>query len=163
MSEESFEASRKKAIERHAEDEVRHGFWTPEHALEASRADFDQLLPQGRETPHFHLCKVIDENSETAVGETWYTIEQKRGKAQFWVHWIWIEPQFRRRGYATQVFQHLEREARKQGASRIGLHVLTDNAEALALYAKLGCAPTGIHLSKLLNRTDGVRTGSELP
>ncbi|MFY9716610.1 MAG: GNAT family N-acetyltransferase [Thermoplasmata archaeon] len=151
MSDADFQASRDRAIPRHAAEEVRRGFWTEEEAIQASRTDFAQLLPQGSQTPHHHFCTIIDEGSGSRVGETWYVAEAKGGKMQFWIDWIWIEPQLRQRGYATQTFHHLEQEARAVGADRIGLHVLADNDGAIALYSKLGYRTTNLRMSKLLS------------
>ncbi|EQD50355.1 GCN5-related N-acetyltransferase, partial [mine drainage metagenome] len=133
-----------------AADQVSRGIWTEEEASEASRAEFAELLPQGRETPHYYFSNIVDEESGSRVGETWYSVRAKGGKTQFWIDWIWIEPQFRRRGYATQVFRHLEEEAGKMGADRIGLHVLTDNDGATALYSKLGYRTTNLRMAKIL-------------
>lgn len=109
-----------------------------------------ELLPQGRNTPHFHFCNIIDDLSGSVVGETWYNVQSKGGKLQFWIDWIWIEPQFRSRGFATQVFQHLEAEAVERGADRVGLHVLAENDVAIALYSSLGFEFTNHRMSKVL-------------
>jgi GNAT superfamily N-acetyltransferase len=150
MDEEEFLSSVARSVQRHAEDSVLRGIWTPEHALEASRAEYDRFLPQGLATPDIHLCRVIDDASRTAVGETWYSVRDNGGKLQFWVDWIWIEPDFRRRGFATRVLEQLEREARQGGADRFGLNVSADNPGALALYGRFGFVPVSMHLIKFL-------------
>ena len=137
MSEGEFRASLARAIPRHAAEEVRRGHWTEEEAAGSSQTDFSQLLPQGRETPNFHFCWIVDEESGTRVGETWYNMQTKGGKMQFWIDWVWVEPQFRRRGYATRVFHHLEEQAARVGADRIGLHVLTYRAKGRVPYPSL--------------------------
>lgn len=151
MSEEDFEASISRGIPRHAADQVRRGLWTEDEAEQASRADFAELLPQGRETPHHHFCNIVDEKAGSRVGETWYSVRMKGGKTQVWVDWIWIDPPFRRRGHASNVLRHFEEMAAKLGADRIGLHVLSDNESALALYAKLGYRTTDVRMAKILN------------
>ncbi len=152
MTELDFQESVKRAIPRHAAEQVRRGFWTEAEATDASRAEMAQLLPQGRATPHYHFCNIVDARDGSEVGETWYNVQVKGGKAQFWIDWIWIEPQLRRRGYASQVFRHFETEAAEQGADRIGLHVLADNDSALALYSKLGYVTSNMRMTKLLDR-----------
>ncbi len=151
MSEADFDASRDRAIPRHAADQVRRGLWTEEESLEASRVEFAQLLPQGSATPHFHFCNVVDESTKSVLGETWYSVRAMGGKVQFWIDWIWIEPRYRRRGYATQVFRYFEKEAAKLGADRIGLHVVVENDGAIALYSQLGYQTTNLRMTKLLN------------
>lgn len=151
MSEEDFEASVCRAIRRHAADQVRRGVWTEDEADRASRADFAELLPHGRETPSFHFCNLVDERDGSRVGETWYNVRMKGGKTQVWVDWIWIDPPFRRRGHASNVLRHFEAMAVKLGADRVGLHVLSDNEIALALYAKLGYRTTDVRMAKVLH------------
>jgi len=60
MSEGDFQESLDRAIPRHAAEQVRQGLWTKEDAVEASRLEFDQLLPLGRETADYHFCQVVD-------------------------------------------------------------------------------------------------------
>jgi len=87
---------------------VERGVWDSTGAEEASRAEFAQLLPEGVRTPRYRFCHVIEQESGKRVGETWYISQTKGGKTQFWIDWIWIEPPYRRRGYASQVLARLE-------------------------------------------------------
>ena len=138
MTEAEFRESFERGVARHATDFVRRGVWLKEKATEAARNELSRYLPQGRETPHHHFAKVIDEGNGKQVGETWYHAYEEGGKVRFWVDWLWTDPQQRRRGYATAILQHLSHEAAKMGADRIGLYVFTDNPNAMALYTKLG-------------------------
>jgi ribosomal protein S18 acetylase RimI-like enzyme len=85
------------------------------------------------------------------VGEVWYTAANEGGRMQFWVEWIWIEPEHRRRGYALQAFLLLEEEARRLGAPRCGLDVWVDNPAAIALYKKLGYVSVSMSMVKALD------------
>jgi GNAT superfamily N-acetyltransferase len=49
-----------------------------------------------------------------------------------------VDPAYRRQGLASAVMAQLWRWAADRGATRSYLQVLTDNAAATALYAKLG-------------------------
>jgi GNAT superfamily N-acetyltransferase len=138
MSAEEFRESLERSVERHARDRVRRGLWAKEAALASSRAEFEQLLPQGQATPHHHFRSVVDATTGTRIGETWYTVEEKGGKVQFWIDWVWIDPDHRRKGHATEVLLRLETEARRLGADRTGLSVWADNPNAFDLYRKLG-------------------------
>ncbi|MCI4369534.1 MAG: GNAT family N-acetyltransferase [Thermoplasmata archaeon] len=150
MTSQEFEESLRSAIARRADDQVQHRIWSNAVASETSRREYAQLLPEGRDTPHFHFCKVIVAETGQRVGETWYSVEEKGGRIQFWLHWLWIDPSHRRRGYATQVFALLEQVARMKGADRVGLSVAADNRDALALYAKLGLQTTNMRMAKWL-------------
>ena len=115
-----------------------------------SRADFAELLPQGRETPHHHFCNIVDEKTRSRVGETWYSVRMKGGKTQVWVDWIWIDPPFRRRGPPVMSFV-TSRRWPPNWEPIDHLHVLSDNESALALYAKLGYRTTDVRMAKILN------------
>jgi len=150
MTEDEFRESFERAVARHAVDFVRRGNWTEAKATEASRFELNSFLPQGRESPHHHFVKVMDESSGCQVGETWYLARPEGGKLKFWVDWLWTEPQHRRQGYATAVLQQLSKEAAKLGADRIGLFVFMDNPNAVALYTKLGFTTMVMGMSKTL-------------
>lgn len=51
MSEAEFAAYLERAVREYADEKVRAGNWTQAIALERSRAEYDQLLPQGLATP----------------------------------------------------------------------------------------------------------------
>lgn len=150
MNDAEFAAFLARAIPRRAATWVQRGIWTEERALEASRAAYQRVLPQGRATPGHHFFHVLDDSTGEPVGEVWYSAEDQGGKLQFWVEWIQIEPEHRRRGLASQVLLDLETTARLAGAERIGLNVWTDNPNAAALYAKLGFQPANMSLVKSL-------------
>ena len=136
---------------RHAEELVLRGQAIKEQALKASEDEFNELLPQGRRTPNWSFENIIDSTGRERVGETWYSRKEWAGKVRFWVDWLWVEPQHRRRGYALETLRQLELKARESGAERIGLNVWTDNAPALALYSKLGYAPVNMRMLKALS------------
>jgi len=143
-----FEKFLARGIPRRAERFVARGIWREPAAIEASRAVYARVLPAGVATPHQHLCHLVDEATGARVGETWYSSEEEGGVVQFWIEWIWIEPEFRRRGYATAALRLLEEEAHRRGAPRIGLDVWTDNPAALELYQKLGYSPANMSMVK---------------
>lgn len=153
-----FRESLRRAIPRHAKERVRRKIWTRERALGTSRGEFAQLFPRGSATPYRHLCRVVDEASGACVGETWYTAEEKGGKVQFWVDWIWIDPRLRRIGFATEVLRLLEATALRKGTERIGLTVWTEIPGALAPYSKLGYSTFAQRMMKALDRRSPVRS-----
>lgn len=153
MSEAEFQASLARAIERHAEYRTARGIWTPDAAIEASRAEYVELLPNGRATPARHFCHVVDDRDGGIVGETWYRAHPQGGHLQFWVDWIWIDPAHRRKGYATRLLLLLAAMAEKEGADQLGLSVVADNENAIGLYRKLGFSVTRMHMTKRLGES----------
>lgn len=160
MSEDEFQESLRRSITLHAADYVRRGLWTEAESLATMAKEFGRLFPQGRQTPDRYFARVVDATRDRQVGETWYLSEERGGKVRFWVDWIWIEPEYRRRGYATATFRQLEEEARRFGADRIGLSVWSDNPGAVALYTKLGYATTTQSMMKLLDEGESTKPGS---
>lgn len=150
MSEAEFHTSVQRAIARHAADSARRGFYTPEAALRASEAEFQQFLPKGRNTPDRHFAHIVRAEEPERVGETWYLVQERGGKTRLWVDWIWIDPEHRRRGYAAATLQQLEGEARRAGAEHLGLNVWFDNPGAIALYTKQGFTPASMWMLKPL-------------
>jgi len=136
------------SIADYAEDHVRAGTWDAAHALERSRAEHAQLLPQGVETPDNYLRTIRAEDVGNRVGEVWYALRRDEGPPQLFVYWIGIDRQFRRRGYASAALRRLETEARNLGATRIALHAFGDNQEGRALYEKLGYQITHVLMAK---------------
>jgi ribosomal protein S18 acetylase RimI-like enzyme len=156
MEEEDYQRSLERGIPFYANQLVERGLCQKDRALEVSQSDFEQLLPQGLRTPHRHLCNVVDDMTGDHVGEAWYTARDRGGTVEFWIDWIWIEPTYRRRGFATAALRHLEDEARKVGADRTGLSVWLDNPSAVALYAKLGYVISNVRMTKfLVHAVDG--------
>ena len=152
MDEADFRLSLERSIVRHSEDCARRGIWTEAASLQASRDESVELLPQGRETPDMHFAHVVDEKANVRVGETWYLAKERGGKTQFYVAWLWIDPEHRRKGYASQLLQVLADEAVQSGADRMELAVVFDNPGAQALYAKMGFRTVSYRMMKPVER-----------
>jgi len=154
MSETEFGTFLERAIPRRAERYARRGVWAEEQAVAASRALYSRLLPNGLHTPGHHFCHIVDQAAGTRVGEVWYKAGDEGGVVQFWIEWIWVEPEHRRRGFATGALRLLEQEARRLGATRLGLDVWLDNPGAIELYRKMGYSATSMSMVKALGTTD---------
>ncbi len=135
-------------IPKYAEGHVRAGSWNSSGSVERSRAEVAHLLAQGVHTPNHFLRTIHDDESGRRVGEVWYALQKQEGGPQVYVYWIGIGKDFRRKGHAEATFLALEGEAKRLGAGRIALHVFGDNSGAMALYQKLGYAPTNVIMAK---------------
>ena len=155
MTEAQFDTFRKQSIPEYAADSVRSGRWLEEEALEAARAEYDDLLPKGLATPDHYLCAVVDTAEDERVGYIWYAHDARRDRVRLYD--IRIDEMYRGQGYGLEAMEHLEEEAEGLGAKRIRLHVFANNDAARALYERLGYKITNLMLSKHLanNETAG--------
>ena len=154
MTPAAFSAYREAAVQGYAEDNVASGRWPSERALERSREDFAESLPQGLATPDNYFFEVRSETTETVVGILWFAVVLKNGIRSAFVYDVEIKPQHRRQGHARAAFAALEKEVKSLGISSIGLHVFGHNAGAQALYNSLGYGITGFNMLKRLGESD---------
>ena len=150
MRPERFGAFAEEEIAGYAHDNVSAGRWPEIGALERSRDELAELLPQGLATPEHFLYEILAHDGGPTVGSLWVHIERKHGAVSAYVYDIEIEPAFRRQGHAERALQALEGIAAAAGASGVGLNVFADNAGAQALYRKLGYVTTNFNMHKTL-------------
>lgn len=152
MTTADFEVYANESIPLYARDKVESGQWTENDSLRLAREGFMELLPQGLGTPNNYLFKIRDPAKRKDVGALWFASKERAGERIAYVYDIFIEPSYRRMGYATRAFAALEKEARSRGLSGVALHVFGHNSAAQTLYSKLGYRPTNISMLKKLGR-----------
>ncbi len=150
MSANEVRSSIARGIVRSARENVARGLWARRVALTTSRKEYAELLPRGGATAGFSFVKIMDGQRGKRVGEAWFSVAAKGGRTHFWIHWLFVEPRYRRRGYARFVLREMAARARAAGADRLGLHVLADNTPARALYARMGFVPTSLRVARML-------------
>ena len=153
MTDAEYAAWVEATVPAYAADKVAAGQWTSDVALEKSRKEFAELLPQGLATPDNHLHTIVDDDG-APVGILWFAVVTKFGARSAYVFDVGVSPSRRREGHARRAFAALEAEARRLGLHGIALHVFGDNTGAQALYAQLGFRPTNISLFKPLTAPD---------
>jgi ribosomal protein S18 acetylase RimI-like enzyme len=150
MSREAFAAFAAEANEGYAQDHVLAGNWSAGEALAKAKAQFDQLLPQGFDTPDHSFYEVRDP-SGTSVGTVWFGIvgvgEAKAG----YVYNIRIRPDQQRKGYGKAALLALEALAVHMRLPALRLNVFGHNPGAEALYRSLGYKVTSSSMRKLLS------------
>jgi ribosomal protein S18 acetylase RimI-like enzyme len=147
MTEAEFQAYLEPAIAGYAAEHVKGGRWSEDEALEESRKEFTQLLPDGLSTANQHLFSIKDD-AGASVGMLWFNVRERGSDRSAFIYDVRIYELFQRRGYATQAFQALEALARDMGITAISLHVFGHNAAARALYEKLGFETTNVLMNK---------------
>jgi ribosomal protein S18 acetylase RimI-like enzyme len=150
MSREAFAAFAAEANEAYAQDHVLAGNWSAGEAMVKAKAQFDQLLPQGFDTPDHSFYEVHDP-SGTSVGAVWFGIvgvgEAKAG----YVYNIRIRPQQQRKGYGKAALLALEALAAHMRLPALRLNVFGHNPGAEALYRSLGYKVTSSTMRKPLS------------
>lgn len=154
MTESEFQAFLKEDIQSYAEEHVRAGNWHPAEALEKSRREHEQLLPEGLASKNNYLYSIIDENSGSRLGIIWFVVDQDRPRPSAFIYDFQIFEEFRRRGYGSQTLEALEEKVKASGIKTISLHVFGHNHIARALYEKMGYEVTGIQMTKRLPAGD---------
>ena len=151
MTDAEFQTYLEFDIQRYAEGQVKAGNWDAAEALEKSRRDHQQLLPDGLATRNHHLFSLEDEDTGSKVGMIWFALDDQEPHRTAYVYDFIIHDEFRRRGYGTQALQALEIKVKELGINKISLHVFEHNHAARALYEKVGYEITGLDMLKRLS------------
>lgn len=149
MTPDEFRDFYEASIVDYAQEKVRAGNWSEEESLEKSGEEYRQLLPEGMNTPNHHLYAIRD-GGGGKVGALWLAVEKQCGRKTGFIYQLYIEEQFRRRGYAAGAMRALEEKARTLGVDTLMLHVFGHNHAAIALYRKLGYDGTNMNMAKKL-------------
>ena len=155
MTQAEYAAWLAETIPAYAADKVASGQWAEDAALELSKKEYRELLPQGPETPENHLFTILDHEA-VPVGVLWFAVKTKFDARIAFVLDVSILEGRRRQSHAKRALLALEDEVRTLGLSGIALHVFGRNTGAQALYAKLGYGPTNISLFKPIGLTADV-------
>lgn len=146
MTPEEFAAYLAWVVDDYAGELARNGSAVGEAALARARASFDELLPQGLDTPRQILLVGEDAVDGRRVGHLWFGPSDVDGRA--WLYDVTVEEPERGKGYGRALMQGFEREARAHGYSAVGLNVFGDNEVARSLYLSLGYREIARQLAK---------------
>src|SRR5512138_2400802 len=146
MQQEDFEAYLERDIREYAEEHVRNGNWKSEEALERSRKEHQQLLPDGPRSKNQYLFSLVDPAGDRKLGILWVNIESKRA----FIYDFRIDESERGKGYGKQALTALDEKLKSMDVESVALHVFGDNITAQELYKKTGYEITGIHMRKTL-------------
>lgn len=117
-------------------------------ALTRSRQQFDDLLPNGRETAGNWLMRVMDEDGD-AIGMLWIGPHAELPAAAYIYH-LHVEESARGRGFGRRAMLAAERLASEAGIAEIALNVFGCNDQARTLYDSMGYRVLTMQLSKTL-------------
>jgi len=146
MAESDFQEYLTRAVETYAAEKVKAGNWREDEALDRSRKEFNDLLPEGVYTADHFLYNIVNETGEK-VGFLWFALAPRRPEWYF-IYDFEIFEVFRRRGYAFQALAKLEELARTRSIETIELHVFGHNTAARELYKKAGFIEANVMMTK---------------
>jgi len=149
MTQTEFESYLEPAIADYAEGHVADGQWAPAEALEKARKEFQDLLPQGIQTPDQYLFTLVND-AQQKVGMLWFALRGGPGHGSAWVYDVRIDNAFQRHGYGSAAFGEMEKKVRALGGNKIALHVFGGNHAAREMYEKLGYETTNVLMAKTL-------------
>jgi GNAT superfamily N-acetyltransferase len=150
MNELEFEMYLAYSIQEYAQDQAQEGRVGEDEARAEAEQQYQQLLPQGLQTPAHSLYMLVDKQRAKSVGVLWFDQREQENEKQIFVNDLVIFEEFRRRGYAKQAMQYLEKQAAGLGATSIGLRVFGQNEAARVLYEKLKYTIFNMNMSKNL-------------
>jgi len=147
MNDDDFAAFLRKSIPEYAYDQMRAGNWSANEAAGRARAEFQQMLPNGPQTPNAYLFTILDEQ-ERKVGMLWYFVDPNRSRKTAFLIDFFLFPEGRHKGYEAQAFALFESEARGLGVERVELQVFSHKSEDVQLYRQNGYLETSIFFAK---------------
>jgi hypothetical protein len=150
MAEADFAAYLRKAIPEYAYDQLRAGNWSADEAVGRARAEFQQMLPKGPQTPNQHLYLLLDEQGHK-TGMLWYFVNTDRPRKTAFLIDFFIFPESRQKGYETEGLALFEADARQLGVERVELQVFSHKPEQLSLYREAGYGETSVFFARDLN------------
>ena len=152
MAQTDFEVYLEISIVEYADDKVRNGNWSAEEALERSRTEFQQYLPDGLQTKDQFIYSIRDDSSGQKLGMIWVNIKSETPQHPAFIYDFRIEEHFRGKGFGRQTLAILDEMLLSMGAESVGLHVFGDNIIAQELYKKAGYEITNINMKKSLKK-----------
>jgi ribosomal protein S18 acetylase RimI-like enzyme len=142
-----FAAYRKRLIPGYAAERARADGLSLEQATENARAQTDQLLPDGPDTPGM-LLLVGEDSDGGRVGHVWIALRPDGQDA--WIYDIEVDADRRGEGFGRALLTAGESAARTHGATHIGLNVFGRNTTARRLYESSGYETIALQMRKPL-------------
>ena len=150
IEQDDFESFLESEIIEYAQDKVKSGNWLAEDALEKSRVEFMSMLPDGPQTKDQFVFTILDEHTNQKLGVLWVQIKMDAPCRRAFICDFVIAPQFRGQGFGKQALQALDKKLDEMEVESVSMHVFAHNANAIALYEKMGYSVTNLYMGKNL-------------
>ena len=153
MSDDDYAAFMRKSVPEYAYDQMRARNWTANEAAGRARAEFQQMLPNGPQTPNAYLHTILDEQDHK-IGMLWYFVDPTRSRKTAFLIDFFLFPESRRKGYEAQALALFEAEALSLGVERVELQIFSHRTVDVQLYRVNGFLDTSIFFAKDLSRLE---------
>ncbi|MFD1020716.1 GNAT family N-acetyltransferase [Thalassobacillus hwangdonensis] len=140
MNEQDFKEFYDVATINFANDKINNGSWPEQTALEQSKEAFQSLLPDNEKTENHYLKNILF--MDRKIGYMWYAINSTEPSPHAYLYEIFINPEFRGKGFGTEAMRLCMKEIEQKGIDDVWLHVFGHNHGALKLYQQLGFETT---------------------
>ncbi len=135
-----------RSIPDYAKDKEQSDNLTEQEALDLAHKQFEELLPQGINTPKHFFFSIVDNESKQSIGDVW--LADRSMKGSLYIFDLFLAPQARGKGLGKLVMSELEVETKKLSFNALRLHVFGHNTVARRLYESSGYITTNIHMLK---------------
>ena len=139
MTEKEFLDYKEFSISEYAKDLVKGKNRTQEQARNDAKKEFEFGLPNGLDTKNSFLMNIEDEDGKT-VGWLWfqYGTNKEGNSKQVFLADLFIFESERRKGYASDAINEMNKMAKNDCCSSSALFVWEHNSKGLGLYEKYG-------------------------
>ncbi|MFZ5859059.1 MAG: GNAT family N-acetyltransferase [Chloroflexota bacterium] len=148
-----FDVFLEQEIFEYAQDKIKSGNWLSEQAMEKSRAEFQNLLPDGLATKDQYLFTIFDDETGNKLGVMWFQAKLDEPRRRAFINDFVIEEKFRGKGFGKQAMQAMHEKLRDLNVESVSLHVFAHNTTAIALYEKMGYEMTNLYMNKTISDT----------
>lgn len=122
------------SIGAYADALIRSGTETKADALAVSAEEFEELLPDGIDTPDNSFYYAENEFGDN-VGFVWLTFTEP---GEVFLGDFGVSPDYREQGYGGAILRALEKKLLQEGVHRLSMHVFDCDKTALRLYKDCG-------------------------
>lgn len=123
---------------------------TSKDAKRQAQSSIKESFPGGCPSAEHAVFELLD-NRTAVVGYLWVGRDRSDDPTAWWVWDIFVEPQYRGKGYGKAGMLLAEKYAASQGAASIGLNVFGFNSSARGLYESIGYHTTNVKMRKSLS------------
>lgn len=146
MTPAEFESWLPRSRENFAAAKMKGQALTRAEALAVSEKAYQDLLPQGLNTPDHFLFMARNQGSD--VGFVWFCARGPANNRKAYIYDVEVYEAFRGQGFGRAIMLEVEQRAREMGLKHVGLHVFGFNETAIQLYKSLDYQVTGIMMEK---------------